>query len=233
MARFGSSAENTPVVFFHGDVWLGSGRTSKTYLAQTNEKLQRDADANAKLLGTPYIFFARPGTYGSSGEHMQRRRPGEARLINVALDKTKRRHGIEKFVLSRQSGGGHVTSSLLSYRSDVTCAVPTSAGSSPRILQMLKGRTRDSTGYSDAYEPTEHLTKNRMAPDLRVFVVGNPPDTNVPWQSQTILTTKLREIGVPAETIQAEGTGSQVHGLSVSSGGIASWCAQVCQPAKF
>ena len=65
-----------------------------------------------------------------------------------------------------------------------------------------------------------------MAPDLRVFVVGNPADTTVPWQSQTILTTKLREIGVPAETIQAEGTGSQVHGLSVSSRGIAGWCAQ-------
>lgn len=175
MAGFGGSATRAPVVFFHGDVWVGAGKTSASFLDRTNEKLQRDANANAKRLGVPYIFFARPETYGSSGEHMQRRRPAESRLTDVALSEIKRRHGIEKFVVAGQSGGGYVTSSLLTYRSDVICAVPTSAPSSPRILQTIKGWARDSTGYNDSYKPTEHLQRDRIAPYLRAYSVSETP----------------------------------------------------------
>jgi hypothetical protein len=34
--------------------------------------------------------MSRPGTYGSSGDHSQRRRPAEAKIISAAIDALKK-----------------------------------------------------------------------------------------------------------------------------------------------
>ena len=129
-------------------------------------------------------------------------------------------------MLAGQSGGGNVTASLLTMRSDIVCAVPTSAPSSPRIRWTIHGRTKDTTGYTDSYEPTEHLDKARMNKQLRVFMVGNPEDTNVVWPSQIILADKLKEIGIPVQILPGEGTGPDRHSLSRSARIVAGWCAK-------
>ncbi|HET6827418.1 MAG TPA: hypothetical protein VFH35_01980, partial [Ramlibacter sp.] len=213
------------VVFLHGDVWVGPGNTSKGYLNATNGTLQRFADEWAKRLEVPFVFIGRPGTHGSSGDHMQRRRPAESRLVSAALDVMKARYGIEEFVIAGQSGGGHVTASLLTLRGDIVCAVPTSAPSSPSVRWKMRGWKRDSTGYEDSYEPAQYLDKARMHTALRVFVVGDPQDTNVVWPSQTILAERLKQVGVPTEVIEAQGTGPELHGLPNSARNVAGWCA--------
>lgn len=224
----GLSAGSTKrvIVYFHGDLWKGPGQTTQAYLRATNKKVQDDANSWAKRLNHPYIFFGRPGTYGSSGDHMKRRRIAESELISAALDVIKQRHGIEELVIAGQSGGGHVTSSLLTLRSDIVCAVPTSAPSSPRIRWEMKGRTKDTTGFSDSYEPSAHLRKEAMHPQLRVFVLGNPRDRNVLWPSQTVMADALRRANIPVEILEGEGAGPEAHGLPNSSRIIAGWCAQ-------
>ena len=212
------------VVYFHGDIWVGAGKTSRNYLEMTNAKLQRDAEAWAKRIGAPYVFVGRPGTHGSSGDHMQRRRIAESMQVSAALDRLKERLGIRELVVAGQSGGGHVTASLLTLRGDIVCAVPTSAPSSPSIRWTLRGLKRDTTGYTDSYEPAEHLRRNLVHPALRVFVLGNPQDSNVLWPSQVILATKLKEAGIPVEVLEGEGTGPERHGLSNSSRLVAGWC---------
>lgn len=214
------------VVFLHGDVWVGPGRPNTGYLNSTNRSVQRFAQEWAKRLEVPFVFIGRPGTHGSSGDHMQRRRPAESRLVSAALDVLKARYGIEEFVIAGQSGGGHVTASLLTLRSDIVCAVPTSAPSSPSVRWKMRGWKRDSTGHEDSYEPTQHLDKARLHPALRVFVVGDPQDTNVVWPSQTILAERLRQLGVPTEVIEARGTGPELHGLPNSARNVAGWCAR-------
>lgn len=56
-AGFSGKTEGRAIVYFHGDVWTGAGRTSKEYLQMTNRKLQRDAQEWSKKLLTPYIFL--------------------------------------------------------------------------------------------------------------------------------------------------------------------------------
>jgi hypothetical protein len=227
IAGFGAGPIARAVVFFHGDAWLGPGKTNKSYLDLTDEKLQRMADDTSKKLGVPYIFFARPGTHGSSGDHMQRRRPAESLLISAALDQIKTRHGIKELVLTGQSGGGHVTASLLTLRSDIVCAVPTSSPSSPRIRWLAKGKTKDTTGFADSYEPAEHIDRSLPHhPQLRVFVLGSPNDKNVPWGAQTVLADKLKEVGIPVRVLQGEGGGPDHHSLSNSARAVAGWCAK-------
>ena len=224
-AGFNGTPVERAVVFFHGDIWVGAGKTRKDYLEMTNEKLQRDADTWSARIGAPYIFVGRPGTHGSSGDHMRWRRLVESVLMSAALDKIKVRLNIKELVVVGQSGGGHVTSSLITLRSDIVCAVPASGPSSPRIRQTLRGISKDQTGYVDHYEPTEHLQKDKMHENLMVFVLGDPNDANVVWPSQTIMASKLQEIGVSVEVLIGEGTGQDRHGLRDSARRVAGWCA--------
>ena len=214
------------VVFFHGDVFLGVGKTNKSYLDLNNVTLQKNADAWAKRLGLPYIFVGRPGTHGSSGNHMQRRRIGESELISAALDEMKRRYGVEEWVVAGQSGGGHVTSSLITQRADIVCAIPTSAPSSPRIRWEILGRSKDTTNYADSYEPSKFVVKDKTHPQLRVFVLGDPNDRNVFWASQTVMADALQNAQIPVQLLQGIGEGPDAHGLSNSSRFVAEWCAK-------
>lgn len=132
-AGFDKAVSKRAIVFFHGDVFVGIGKTSPDYLNTSISAQPGIAETWAKRLNAPYISFARPGTFGSSGDHMQRRRKPESELISAALDQLKTRLGVEEWVLAGHSGGGHVTASLLTLRNDVVCAVPTSSPSSPRI----------------------------------------------------------------------------------------------------
>ncbi|MEO8020770.1 hypothetical protein [Polaromonas sp.] len=225
-AGFGDNPVKRAIVFFHGDVFVGVGKTSKNYLGMTNAQLQKNADEWAKKLGMPYIFMGRPGTHGSSGDHMQRRRIDESIIISTALDELKKRHGIEEWVVTGQSGGGHVTSSLITERSDIVCAIPTSAPSSPRIRWEMMGRTKDTTNYIDSYEPWKFIVKEKTNPTLRVFVLGNPDDKNVLWPSQTVMADALKKAQVPVQLLQGEGSGPDMHGLANSSRIVAGWCAK-------
>lgn len=223
---FGTQPAKRAMVYFHGDLFVGAGKTGKHYLEQTNANLQKNADSWAKYLGVPYIYFGRPGTHGSSGDHMQRRRIGESELVSAALDKLKARLGVDEWVVAGQSGGGHLTSALLTQRADIVCAVPTSAISSPRIRWEMAGRTRDMTNYTDSYEPTQFIVRDKMHPRLRVFVLGDPKDRNVYWPSQTVMADALQKAQVPVWTLQGQGAGPEAHGLSDSARIVAGWCAK-------
>jgi hypothetical protein len=124
-AGFSSGPNERAIVFLHGDNWIGPGKTRTQYLSLTGEALARQAQQWSSKLDAPYVFLGRPGTHGSSGDHMQRRRAGESALISAALDAIKARLRIRDLVVAGQSGGGHVTSSLLTLRTDAR-AVPTS-----------------------------------------------------------------------------------------------------------
>lgn len=211
------------LVYFAGDLLVGN-LVYKGYAGQTLEAVQKSVDGVHARHGVPYLFVGRPGTYGSSGEHRQRRRQREAKLVSAALDEIRKRHGIEEFALAGLSGGGHVVASLLGYRSDVVCAVAGGAVSAPKLRVRLRGWNMDSTGYADSWEPLEHLDRARMHPALRVYVVGDPADTNVPWAAQTVLADHVQALGVPAEVLQAEGTGPERHGVAGSALLVGAMC---------
>jgi pimeloyl-ACP methyl ester carboxylesterase len=225
-AGFDAAPVKRAVVFFHGDVFVGVGKTSPNYLSTSQAAQHTAAQAWARRLGVPYIAIGRPGTHGSSGDHMQRRRKPESEIISAALDQLKTRFGIEEWVVAGQSGGGHVTASLLTLRNDIVCAVPTSSPSSPRVRWELIGRTRDTTNFADSYEPTSHLAKDRMHPAVRVLVLGDPKDKNVFWASQIVLADALKKINVPVAVLAGEGSGPDSHGLSNSARLVAGWCAK-------
>lgn len=217
---------NARVLFYLPSDQMVFDQPDAGYAARSPKSMQALADGMRARAGLPFILLSRPGTFGSSGEHKQRRRELESRLTSAALDEIKKRHRIDELALAGLSGGGHTVAALLGWRSDIVCAVPASAVSSPRMRWRLMGHEKDLTGLSDSYEPVENLKSGVFHANLRVFVLGDVKDSNVMWETQTPLAAKLKALGVKVELVNAEGSDPQHHSLGGSSQVIGSMCAR-------
>ena len=227
----------TPVVhvWFHGDVMVqdleGQAWVGDWYETSIDvEKLNAFARREAETYGAPYIRFSRPGAYGSSGSHKQRRRPREARIVNAGLDALKRRYGIGTFALGGQSGGGHVVAPLLTMRDDVACAVATSGVLSVKQRAGLHGWPVDITGYRDFFDPVDHVDRIVRDPRRRMFVVGDPRDRNTPFVTQAAYAEAARAAGHDVWLIRAEATGGSFHALALTGFKVTQWCLEGLTP---
>jgi hypothetical protein len=220
------------VFFFHGD--LLDGRTPLPSASVNNSvagKL-KEAQGLAGANNVPFVVVGRPGAFGSSGAHAERRRPKEYFSLNAAVDAIKARHGIGEIILSGQSGGANVVAALLSFgRSDVACAVATSGnydviGRANRIHEASRSPRRgcDVTGFCDAYNVTDFVSGIARAPGRRIFIVGDPGDSNTPFEFQQAFAEKLRKAGHDAILVQAKGEGPDRHRLAHMATRTAGWC---------
>jgi hypothetical protein len=222
-AGFQPGANPRVLVYLPADQ-IADGRPESTYSSRNPKILQDLANGMQARAGVPLILLSRPGMLGSSGDHKQRRRIGEAQLVSAALDQIKTRQSVREFGLVGLSGGGHTVASLLAWRSDIVCAVPASAVSSPKLRWQSLGMTADVTGFTDSHEPLDHLKPGVFHPGLRVFVLGDPKDTEVPWVSQTPLADRLRGLGAAVEVVAGEGTGPKRHVLGASGQVLGAMC---------
>ncbi|MCX5513780.1 alpha/beta hydrolase [Kaistia algarum] len=140
----------------------------------------------ADRFGVPSIFLGRPGTYGSSGKHYTMRgRPIEADLVNAALDGLSKRYGIQSWALGGHSGGGTIVAELLARRDDVRCAVISSGASAYRTYLEARGLIKPGDKLT-RFDPYVSLDKIQADPARRIFIIGDPRETNVPFSSQTL-----------------------------------------------
>ncbi len=223
----GLAAPNPLVhVWFHGDRLArirGGSLSALGYRDNSPEKLEEQARAEFKARGIPFIRLSRPGTYGSSGDHSQRRRPRDIAVIDAALDAIKQKHAIERFALSGQSGGGHVVASLLTRRRDVGCAVITSGVVAVAERNHIKGWSKDITGYDDFFDPIAHV-RDIAKDGRRIFIVADPEDALVPFATAVSYQRALAEAGHDARLIRARGTDQNRHALAPVGHKIVKWC---------
>lgn len=230
----GLGAAGGPVhVWFHGDRLsvrppggAGLPLPNKGYTSRTPGVLYDQAQSVFAKHGLPYIGLSRPGVYGSTGDHKQRRRPREIAVVNAAIDGLKAKYAIRSFILSGQSGGGHVTAGLLSLRNDIDCAVITSGVVAVRLRIGLRGWPHDATGYDDYFDPIDHIGDIPANPERRIFLIGDPDDTNVPFSTQQAYFEALIRAGHQAWLIRAEGAHGKDHSLAHVGFEVARWCAE-------
>ncbi|MEA3640880.1 MAG: hypothetical protein VBE63_13170 [Lamprobacter sp.] len=154
--------------------------------------------------GVPVVVVARPGTYGSSGDHRQRRQPKEFVSLDRALDRIKERYGIQRFVLSGHSGGATAAAALLTLgRTDVRCAVLSSGAydllERARMLREAKGRRPrsgfDTTGLANPYDPLDQVQGIADDPERLIMILGNPEDSVTPFSLQQTFAKALEAAG--------------------------------------
>jgi pimeloyl-ACP methyl ester carboxylesterase len=182
----------------------------------------------SRRAGAPVVMLARPGTYGSSGDHRQRRRMAEEFApLNAGLDALKRRYGVERFVLWGHSGGATAAAALLTMgRTDVRCAVMTSS-TFAYLERWRMRRGEDAQGPSTArevqlagkmYDPLDHIGGIVRDEQRTVYVLGDPKDTVTPFELQARFADALKRAGHRVVLREADGAPPGHHDLREDAG---------------
>jgi hypothetical protein len=197
-----------PVIFLEGDAVqrIGKNNAGQTvwgvpsYYTQLSPSImQAEAEQYAAATHRPFINLARPGIYGSSGNHLERRRKREVDLVNAAVDRLKDRFGWDLMSLSGLSGGGHLVGALLARRTDVDCAVIASGNVAVRWRLEELGLAADVTGFTDFIDPVDDVDEVARHPPRSVVMLTDPMDAVVTASSQRVYLAALRGAGVKVE----------------------------------
>lgn len=230
----GQNKPKSAVLFFHGDHLAGSSPLGN-YDKISPDSLTALMQKNYQAYGVPFILVARPGVYGSSGEHMQRRRAKEFHSLNAAVDAIKRRHGLEQAILAGQSGGSTVVAALLTLgRRDVPCAALASGNYDIVELAEIKRfktgqRSRrgcDVTNYCDPYNVIDHVAGIASDPARIITLIGDPLDSNTVFHLQKKFADAVMAAGHRVDFLEAEGKGPDRHSLSHVAYRVAAECAK-------
>ena len=145
--------------------------------------------------GVPWVFIARPGSYGSAGKNYDiRHKPLEAKLVAAEIDALKLRYRIGHWALGGHSGGGTLAAEFLARRHDLTCVVLSSAAAAYR--ERLKQRGFKKRLKIDVFfDPFDALDNVPKQPDRRVFMLADPRETNIPFPSQKLYFDALKARG--------------------------------------
>lgn len=233
------AANPQAVVFIHGNrlarIHDDEGRLIRIganpgYGRATEASLQAAAAAQAQALGMPFVMLARPGYYGSSGIAAEQYRRREILLMNAALDAIKARHGIARFAVSGQSGGGPSVGGMLAMRDDLACVVFSSAltafDEQARALGPARRGPTLRQATVDPFDPIREVAQVKPSATRRVFVVSDPGDQQIPIAAQQAYAEALARAGVRVAAMTGTAVGATHHSLDGTGIRVAGWCLE-------
>lgn len=225
----GFESRRDAVFFFGGDVTPEQSRDAQwaeKNLSGNVKYMQFWADE----LGVRYVYVSRLGLQGSSGNHGERRFPRETIIMNATVDALKERLGIDTVALAGQSGGSTIAASLMTMgRADLNCVV---LGSGALELVDLEFERAGKLGVyvtkaglaKKMYDPSSHIPSIVPRADRRVFVLGNPDDSAVPYRFQYSFINRMKAAGHHAMAIEVDALGSEHHDVGRFTFPVAGAC---------
>ena len=212
LSFYGAEGAGPPLINLQGDCSYrneAGWAVYDSYPATSPYGIQVLAEQVARSTQRTFVDLARPGVHGSSGNHQQRRRLRELKLVDAALSALKLAFGWTSIDLAGLSGGGHMVAALMARRSDIGVAVIASGNVAVRRRNREQGRAADVTGYTDFVDPIDLVDEVARHPPRRVIVLTDPSDKVVSAACQTAYVEALRGAGVAVEhrLIRALGPG--------------------------
>lgn len=236
------SENQIALVYFGGDVMLRNSKgvrfITDSYARQSPATITTEMAEWAHKAGHPVIFMARPGIYGSSGDHNKRRHLREIMLVDRALDLIKKKHKISSFILTGHSAGGQIVAGLLNRRKDVSAVVITSGLVSVKQVSAFWERRRRLPGkllYNAAafYDPIDEIDGIQTDPRPDIYLLSDPEDRAVPFFSQLFYVRRLRAAGFEPHHIYVQATDRQRHILAYHGRLAAALIAQGHSPINI
>jgi pimeloyl-ACP methyl ester carboxylesterase len=229
------------VLYFEGDIPPGHRRDTAR-LKQHLAALRRHLAELAARYRIPYVLVARPGTFGSTGDHDARRKEREYLVMRAAVDAIRSKLGLDHVVLAGQSGGATVTGGLLALGvRHVSCAVAASGGFDLTAMldwhaqrQGAASRHREHpASLAGVFNVMDRVSDVPRDARRRVFIVGDSADQVTPFAQQRAFAERLRAEGHHAEVLYGRGNGPERHGLAAVALKLAGLCARGASDADI
>lgn len=222
-ARLDNKNNARVMVYFGGDVMLrtraGFKKTLASYAAQSPSHLQAQMESWSAMASLPAVFIARPGLYGSSGDHNARRKPREIALMRAALNQLKVRYGVGHYILAGQSGGGQIVAAMLSSRDDIEAVAISSGLLSVKQVSDYWEYRRDIPGSvlddsENFYDPVDDVSNLPARSSPVIFIISDPEDATVPFYTQLRYVKALKRRGLNPFHFFANASGPNHHLLA-------------------
>ena len=210
-------SEGPPLIYLEGDSSrrVGDGwAVFDGYASQSPAKLQLFAEQIATATQRTFINLARPGAYGSSGNHQHRRRPREVALIDAGISALKEAFGWQQIDLAGFSGGGHLVACLLARRSDIGRAVIASGNVAVRMRNNEQLRLSDVTGFNDFVDPIDLVDEVARHRPQQIIVLTDSMDRVVSATCQQAYVEALRRSGLDVDHRQLHALDENHHVLA-------------------
>jgi D-alanyl-D-alanine carboxypeptidase/dienelactone hydrolase len=211
------------MVYFSGDVLLrnadGQRSVVPSYGKQSPSSITEEMTEWSEAAGVPAIFLARPGLFGSSGDHNKRRQNREIELMQHAISLLKDRYQIQSFIFAGHSGGGQIVAGLLNKRDDIRAAVISSGLVSVKQVTDYWEFRRNIPGRllydsREFYDPIDHLKNVAKSDRPDVYVISDPEDQTIPFFTQLRYVRRLKTTGFDPHHIFAHAPDPSHHLLS-------------------
>ena len=190
-----------------------SGDKSGENLAFDPAKIAGNAELMSKEYRMPAIYLARMGIDGSSGSHSFRRTWLEVKATDLAITAIKARHRFTSVHVMGQSGGAHLTGSLVGIREDIGCAVPGSGRLAfTKEYAALQARRPPERRHYDPASALDAVVKHSAK--TRILVVTDPGDERVPAASQTGFVRRVKRAGGRISQFYVTATDELSHGAA-------------------
>jgi len=216
------TGEKTVVIQLYGDRDLSSKMAINEIKNNTQTEQEKLAAAkHQKIKNVPWVILARPGTYGSSGNHKDKRMLSEFLAINNALDGLKGRYDIKRFIVVGHSGGATLGAGLLTLgRADIQCAILSSGTYDYLARRALTKLEQNSVSYDsktrsilkqyDPYFYTENIVQD---PSRKIFILGDSRDKNTPFHLQLAFAYKVEHAGHLVNIVEFVADGPDYHNI--------------------
>lgn len=222
---YGLAEGNNPVVmvYFGGDVMLrtqkGARYIGDSYARQSPASIMGEMEEWARKGGRPAVFIARPGIYGSSGDHNKRRQRREIELMDRSLESLAKQFGISSFILVGHSAGGQIVAALLNRRRDISAVAISSGLVSVKQVAAFWENRREIPGRllydpRSFYDPVDEVDRIPRDTKTAIYVLSDPEDRSVPFFSQLYYVRRLRALGLHPVHIYAQASDRSRHLLA-------------------
>jgi predicted esterase len=201
-------------LWLHGDI-MGAheGPANKRLKGLGVDAVIEQERKLSERFGVPFIFLGRPGSYGSAGHHYKmRQRRIEADIATAGIDALKTKYGIERWAFGGHSGGGILIAEMLDHRSDIACAIISSATGAFR--DELAAYHSPETNDPAVLDPIASTNTIPVDAKRRVFVLADPRDDNVKFAFYPRYIEALRAQGISLQFLPLEkALGPEFHDM--------------------
>lgn len=178
-------------------------------------RIERSVERDMKSAGAPMIRIAPPGVYGSSGTVSAIYHESGFLAVDAVLAHVVQELGVEKLVLYGQSSAGNIVAGLTTLRTDILCAVMSSAPLDLVGNNLFNPKLRHNLGARPRYDPLAHVDLVKPSSQRTIWLGYNKRDAIVGSASTLRFASELKERGHVVFVEEAPALDSTHHDLQI------------------